>query len=681
MERLLTSVADYVGANDNVQQPRPNQVIARHIQNPALRSFPRGGETNDQSHETIESRTFPELPFSSIVSPPPDSSSEREFVRYYEGISGTLQNTVLEKVMPSISDETRKQLCTLLRQEMNAQRMLDEAKSAAASAQQNDGEREQNHLANMHTILQQVEEDLSDFSLQVLGSVDAHLSALSETSEWQLALLQSTILHRATTQLAAYASQGHVEARKVHTLLHDASLMKSLLLNGGPKAGQFLSMLSIYYNILDASHRAKSGSTSNDIFHRLALAVALEHASPMKVFDTNDIIDPIGRYTHYENAYLKGELDPSFPILNVWELRMVVNCDASNDEIEWCRNMLRNYRPDHIIERNEQWKYCMIVKSDVRYKCPEWAPNTPRTYKQMISGGGKCGPRAWFGRFACKSFGVPTWGVRQPAHAAMSKWTPNNGWIICLGGPNWKKSYWEDCNGVEFDIEARARNCHDLYQKVLWLDCFAAINGEGSIGSRNRQHYQTRSVEQRFWSELSMLQKKSMAACVEKESYPRQRDDKQVKTLVESIIGHQTASAESILIEPGGRIIIPAGASLTPKSAKVIYMKSFNSTNSGHQAHLQEDGSLEFQIRTKQDQSYRLVARVVNVHANPGPLKLLINSSSSKKDYVIEIPYTEGYWTESKNIEVHLPAGMNRLRFYREEGLGLTIKEFLLAPL
>jgi len=36
----------------------------------------------------------------------------------------------------------------------------------------------------------------------------------------------------------------------------------------------------------------------------------------------------------------------------------------------------------------------MIVKSDVRYRCPEWATSTPRTYIQMISGGGKCGPRA-----------------------------------------------------------------------------------------------------------------------------------------------------------------------------------------------------------------------------------------------------------------------------------------------
>ena len=80
--------------------------------------------------------------------------------------------------------------------------------------------------------------------------------------------------------------------------------------------------------------------------------MALDHASPIKVFDTDEIIDPIGRYTHYEGVYLQGELDPSFPILSVWELRMVANCDAFNDEIEWCSDMLRNYRLDHIIEKN-----------------------------------------------------------------------------------------------------------------------------------------------------------------------------------------------------------------------------------------------------------------------------------------------------------------------------------------
>jgi len=147
------------------------------------------------------------------------------------------------------------------------------------------------------------------------------------------------------------------------------------------------------------------------------------------------------------------------------------------------------------------------------------------------------------------------------------------------------------------------------------------------------------------------------------------------------MLRHQNASSESIIIEPEGRMTIPAGISLTPKSGNVIYTKSFYNANSGKQAHLRDDGSLEFQIRLKRDQTYRLIARVVTVHANPTPLKLCINSVYSKTEYEIDIPYSKGYWDETRHIEVNLPAGMNRLRFYREEGLGLTIKEFILEPI
>ena len=79
------------------------------------------------------------------------------------------------------------------------------------------------------------------------------------------------------------------------------------------------------------------------------------------------------------------------------------------------------------------------------------------------------------------------------------------------GGANWKKSHWEDCNGAKFETEARARKCKDLFQNVLWLNCFAAINEEGCVGSQNKDQYLKHCVEQRFWSKLSRLQKKVIA--------------------------------------------------------------------------------------------------------------------------------------------------------------------------
>lgn len=98
---------------------------------------------------------------------------------------------------------------------------------------------------------------------------------------------------------------------------------------------------------------------------------------------------------------------------------------------------------------------------------------------------------------ACKAFGIPTWGIRQPSHAAMCRWTPppdgdggdgdsdcGKGWVICLGGQSrtnrnggWHKSYWEGRNAIDFLIEAEARMCSKI------LDALTSGIGTSSAGS------------------------------------------------------------------------------------------------------------------------------------------------------------------------------------------------------
>lgn len=492
---------------------------------------------------------------------------------------------------------------------------------------------------------------------------------------WNVCLMQCVILSSPAivSQLAKYSVRSKECAMDVSNFLQDGNLLQEILYNGGPKNQMYGPMMDIYQKILQASHLAKRGVVSNDIYHRLALATALEHAVPIYIFDTQIVIDPLERYQHYERAYINHELDPYFSALSVLELRMVINCDASNDEIAWCREMLRNYRPDHIFDRNDQWKYCMIVKSDVRYKQPEWAPsgNGPRTYQQLISGGGKCGPRAWFGRFVCKAFGVPTWGVRQPGHAAMSRWSPS-GWYICLGGPNWKKSYWENKRGEDFEVDVKARECVESYNVVFWLECFAAVTVDPS--------------QKQFWMNLSKLKKREIAASVTKMQprCPEPLDIRKVSALtkqsldwykmddgLDSTVRHDACG--------GNILVLEAGSSITHGSNnKVIFMKSI------HQqllVHLTEDGSISYEIKMNCDTVYTLVVHVVTVHSNPSPLRLQVVNGESKADYVIKIPYTKGYRDTTVGIEIELYAGMNKLRFYRQSGLGLTIEKFELTRL
>jgi hypothetical protein len=79
-------------------------------------------------------------------------------------------------------------------------------------------------------------------------------------------------------------------------------------------------------------------------------------------------------------------------------------------------------------------------------------------------GGDVCGGRAFWGRFACKGFGRPTWGATEHAHAAMSAWTPT-GWTVLLGAP-WPNCWWGDVGGLEFYLDTQCRENRAEYQKV-----------------------------------------------------------------------------------------------------------------------------------------------------------------------------------------------------------------------
>ncbi|MEC8475294.1 MAG: hypothetical protein VXZ38_11620, partial [Planctomycetota bacterium] len=186
------------------------------------------------------------------------------------------------------------------------------------------------------------------------------------------------VLLQATPQgLAEFAQQGRGQASLIENLLSDADLMQEMLVADGAKTrregrsegpAQYGQAIKIYTDIQQMSEKA-----SNGIMQRLALAVSLEHAVPIQQVnptaqsDKPETVDPVKRYLHFEKAYLDGELDPAFERLSTWELRMVVNGDEPDETLRWGREMLRNYRPDHIYNPNFGWRYVSIVGSDVKY--------------------------------------------------------------------------------------------------------------------------------------------------------------------------------------------------------------------------------------------------------------------------------------------------------------------------
>ena len=193
---------------------------------------------------------------------------------------------------------------------------------------------------------------------KAIESILADLQPILSSEKLDAQLIHGAVLAKATPRgMAEFAQQGKEQAMLVDQLLADDGLMKQMLIAGGAEFGKYGPAMAIYTAIQKASPKAREG-----IFQRLALATSLEHAVPIKqsnaltATDAPTIVDPVKRYLHYEKAYLDGELDPAFKNFSVWEYRMVVGCDAPDHILAWGREMLRNYRPDHVYNPDYGWR-------------------------------------------------------------------------------------------------------------------------------------------------------------------------------------------------------------------------------------------------------------------------------------------------------------------------------------
>ena len=175
------------------------------------------------------------------------------------------------------------------------------------------------------------------------------LSSVLNSDKLDPKFAKFVVLHQGTPAgLAAFAEKSVSNEALIDQLLKDPQLMLEMLIADGaqsPRKGrnsfgpaQYGPAMKIFTSIQKVSSKAKSG-----LFRRLALAVSLEHAVPIKQGNPKaetsaaETIDPIKRYQHYEKAYIAGELDPIFKNLNVWEYRMVINGDEPDDTLTWGR--------------------------------------------------------------------------------------------------------------------------------------------------------------------------------------------------------------------------------------------------------------------------------------------------------------------------------------------------------
>jgi len=334
----------------------------------------------------------------------------------------------------------------------------------------------------------------------------------------------------ATSNEDQHEEDGKTNQEIVEGLLSDTELMKKMVLADGAKDGKYGQAAKIYSDILrERQHCQEAGDYPVDeakrkapVLDRLALAIALEHAVPMEqhnaLQDPVTTVDPVQRYLNYEMAFLEGELDRDFVVLDTWNLRFVVDGDEPDEIAVWGRKTCRNFQPDHVVTQNEMWRYVMMVRSDVRYGSGDVKYDRPelQKYQNMLMNGGICGRRAWFGRFILRCFGMPTTARPSKGHGALVRWTNADGWLVVLGpdwGQGWTKTQYK--RDLDFRASAQARDFPDDFKKVKRAQFAGDLLGE-------KRCYGADDGEPGYWYGLSLKVQQELLD----EKKPIERDDK-----------------------------------------------------------------------------------------------------------------------------------------------------------
>ena len=275
-------------------------------------------------------------------------------------------------------------------------------------------------------------------------------------------------------------------------------------------------------------------------------------------------------------------------------MRFVVNGEEPDEILAWGREMLRAYRPDHIYNPDYGWRYVASVRTEVPYGSQNVQYDDPQITNCRTSfATAESADAARFSvAFILRSFGIPTWGVTQKAHAALSHWTPR-GWVVNLGA-GFPHSWWDKddvhLSGSQFLLETQARAHTNDHLKVLRAEMVSRILGEPAYNER-------RKVEGGFWSRVapSTIPHSRRKRPRPRSARPGTRRSQRER---EENPSETATKADREVQEKDGGITIPAVAHETP-AAKSATMRSFAG---GMQFHAFGGFKTEYKIKTSNDQ-------------------------------------------------------------------------------
>lgn len=413
--------------------------------------------------------------------------------------------------------------------------------------------------------------------------------------------------------------------------------------------------LALWSQLWNADPESREG-----LFLRLAIATALlppgqgNHGAGQQVPPPS----PTKRYQHFKQAYLAKELYPSFVHHSVWEYMQVVSSPASDADLAWTRQVVNTWRPD--LRAKEQ-----VVKtvSEVKYGN---SPHPYGDYKDVLNGGGKCGPRSSWGVMVCQAFGIPAVGVGQPGHACVAFKTaypetqpqPGNIWKVDYGA-GWEKSRIYGLSGPDFlqAIASRSRSAEfTRTERLRWLA--AAVTGSVSAEKLT-------SLKALLTTQMKDLR---LAKPVFGEGDNAAEAEREPATKPAAPLANKAAASRV----GAGIVAIPATAFSKLGGARV-----HESTGGGRQVYFEKNAPntwAEYPLEVSKAGKYLVVLQAATPNTGQA-VDLLVDG---RKLATLAIPNSLGLWAETPPVEVELAAGPQVLRFAVPSQRGLAVKQIKL---
>ncbi len=422
--------------------------------------------------------------------------------------------------------------------------------------------------------------------------------------------------------------------------------------------------LEIWKNIFNADPDSKRG-----LYLKLAIATAIAPPGSVNIGAGGAATpaDPVARYKYYKTAHRRKELFPRFDDLTVWEYSTIVCSGASHADLTWAREMINTFRPDLRIHERVVHSTSLVWR---RAAPAKFYPAGYQHFRNVLAGGGKCGPRASWAQMVCQAFGIPVVGVRQPGHACaaykaanpMIDPQPGKVWKVVYGR-DWHVSKAQGLAGPDFlaGVSDRADFARfSRLERLRWLACSLASDEQAAAVMRVAQ--KDRGAATKVETNPAALPKRVEAdASTPKPAGPTK--------MVDGVIHVEAAS----FAKTGGEI------SWGGQFPHVLVHDCFTG---GRQAYFQSQMKsqwADYLIDVPAAGIYEITLKAAVINDEQG----LEICGGGKVIATAPIPLTFGIWQETPPVELELPVGVQTLRVQTpitEHKRGIALRSFELRP-